>query len=130
MDTQFKLSQYKAKHKKDIFSVIEEDPEWCILTKDELQKNTYARLLEKSVTFVAYSGEYFCGYIRAILDDGFAIYISELFVKPKYRNNKLGEQLILKVKENYDPITVYALSDEDQFYEKKGFKKIGSVFEI
>ena len=31
---------------------------------------------------------------------------------------------------DYSHLTVYALSDEDAYYEKLGYRKVGSVFEI
>ena len=65
-----------------------------------------------------------------MVDDGMALYISELFVKPECRNRKIGQKLIEIVKIKNRSVTVYALSDEDRYYEKKGYQKIGSVFEI
>jgi GNAT superfamily N-acetyltransferase len=68
--------------------------------------------------------------LRALLDDGFALYVSELFVVPEMRNRKIGRTLISKVKSDFMNLTVYALSDEDAYYEKLGYRKVGSVFEI
>lgn len=72
----------------------------------------------------------FCGYVRAILDEYFAAYISEIFVVPEWRNRGIGRALIAKVKVDFGHLTVYALSDEHAYYEKLGHKNIGSVFEI
>ena len=68
--------------------------------------------------------------MRALQDDGFAIYISELFVVPELRNRTVGRKLIATVKMNFANLIVYALSDEDAYYEKLSYKKVGSVFEI
>jgi GNAT superfamily N-acetyltransferase len=70
------------------------------------------------------------GYLRAILDDGFAIYISELFVVPEWRNRAIGRTLIAKVKMEFRHLTVYALSDEDAYYDKLSYRRVGSVYEI
>lgn len=78
----------------------------------------------------AYQDGAFGGYLRAVLDEGFAIYISELFVVPEQRNRDIGRSLIARVKTDFRHLTVYALSDEDAYYEKLGHKKVGSVYEI
>jgi GNAT superfamily N-acetyltransferase len=70
------------------------------------------------------------GYLRAILDNGIFVYISELFVVPEMRNRKIGRALITKLKIDYSNLSVYALSDEDLYYEKLGYKKSGSVYKI
>ena len=127
---QYVITEYEPSFGNDVLLAIGQDPDWDIFTKSETQKTNYKKMLQRSVTYVCYSGNDLCGYIRAILDDGFAIYISELYVKQKYRNNLVGQRLIEKIKEKYSRVTVYALSDEDLFYEKKGYNKIGSVFEI
>jgi hypothetical protein len=46
------------------------------------------------------------------------------------RNRKIGRTLISKVKSDFMNLTVYALSDEDAYYKKLGYRKVGSVFEI
>ena len=65
-----------------------------------------------------------------MLDDGFAVYISELYVIPKWRNQRIGQSLLERVKSDFSKLTVYALSDEDAYYVKKGYIKVGSVFEL
>ena len=130
MTDQFKVKRCTSEHFNDILYAIGEYPEWEFLICSEPKRNDYVDRLEKSATFVCYSGKTFCGYIRAIIDGGLAVYISELFVKPEFRNRKIGQKLIEQVKADNGSVTVYALSDEDRFYEKKGYKKIGSVFEI
>lgn len=130
MDNTYKLKRYAEENLSDVLSAISEDPEWEFIISTEEKKLNYAERLKNSVTFVCYSQSKFCGYIRAIVDNGMALYISELFVKPECRNQKIGQKLIEEVKESHSSITVYALSDEDRYYEKKEYKKIGSVFEI
>ena len=126
----YKLERYSKKNYQDVLAAIGEDPNWEFIINSESKRQIYADRLDKSDTYVCYSGEIFCGYVRAIIDDGMALYISELFVIPEHRNRNVGHSLIEKVKEENPSITVYALSDEDLYYEKKGYKNIGSVFEI
>ena len=130
MTDQFKIERYTSEHCDNILSAIGKAPEWEFLICSESKRNNYVDRLENSATFVCYSGKTLCGYIRAIIDDGLAIYVSELFVKPEFRNRNIGQKLIEQVKADNASVTVYALSDEDRFYKKKGYRKIGSVFEI
>ena len=121
--------RYKREHEAAVIAAIKEDPNWDIFT-NEGAIDKYRTRLHESITYVCYEGKTFAGYMRAILDDGFALYISELFVMPEMRNRKIGRMLIAKLKNDFGSLTVYALSDEDAYYEMLGYRKIGSVFEI
>lgn len=123
------IFRYKREHEDAVLSAIKEDPSWDIFTNEKAIDN-YKKSLCESITYVCYDNGAFGGYLRALLDDGFAIYISELFVVPALRNRAIGRTLIAKVKMDFRHLTVYALSDEDAYYEKLGYRRIGSVFEI
>lgn len=123
------ISKYNLEHEDDVLAAISRDPEWIMFTNDNAI-DIYRQSLKNSVTYVCYNNHEFCGYVRALLDDGFAIYISELYVIPKWRNQKIGQSLLEQVNVDFSNLTVYVLSDEDVYYEKKGFKKIGSVFQL
>ena len=124
-----KISKYKPEHEEAILSAINNEPDWNMFTSDGVI-DAYKNSLKKDIAYVCHDNSEFCGYVRAILDDSFAIYISELYVIPKCRNRKIGRSLLEQVKDDFSSLTVYALSDEDAYYEKIGCKKIGSVFEI
>ncbi|MES9936462.1 MAG: GNAT family N-acetyltransferase [Sedimenticola sp.] len=123
------ITRYKHEHESAVLAAIKEDPNWDIFTNDGAIDKYRKRLLE-SITYVCCESETFSGYLRALLDDGLALYICELFVVPEMRNRKIGRSLISRLKSDYSDLTVYALSDEDTYYEKLGYKKAGSVFEI
>lgn len=123
------ILQYKHEHEDAVISAIKEDPDWDMFTKEKSISSYKKRLLE-SVTYVCLENGVFCGYVRALLDDCFAVYISELFVVPEWRSRAVGKSLITKVKMDYGHLTVYALSDEDAYYEKLEYRNVGSVFEI
>ena len=123
------ISKYKPEHEETVLAAIREDPGWDSFTNDDAI-GSYKRSLKDSVTYVCQDSNEFCGYVRAFVDSGLAIYISELFVVPKWRNRKVGRSLLERVKMDFSNLTVYALSDEDVYYEKIGYKKIGSVFEL
>lgn len=124
-----KISKYNPEHENDILSAMSEDPDWDMLCNDATI-DLYRKSLKNGVTYVCYNSNEFCGYVRAVLDDGFSIYVSELYVTPKWRNHKIGQSLLERVKSEFTNLTVYALSDEDAYYVKKGYTKIGSVFEL
>lgn len=123
------ILRYKREHEDAVISAIMKDPDWDMFTKDSSLAGYKKRLLQ-SVTYVYLENGEFCGYVRALLDDGFAVYISELFVVPECRNRKIGRALVGKVKMDFEQLTVYALSDEDAYYEKLGYRNVGSVFEV
>ena len=124
-----KISRYTKEHEDEVLKAIGEDPDWEFLISDD-KKDFYKSSLLKGVSYVCNSNNEFCGYVRAILDAGYSVYISELFVLPKWRNKKIGQLLIERIANDYPKLTIYALSDEDAYYLKKGYKKIGSVFEV
>ena len=123
------IFRYKREHEDAVLSAIKEEPSWDIFTNEKAIDN-YKKSLRKSITYVCYVNESFGGYLRALLDDGFAIYISELYVVPKWRNRRIGRSLLERVKIDFSTLTVYALSDEDAYYEKLGYRKVGSVYKI
>ena len=123
------IIRYKREHENDVLSAIKQDPHWDMFTNEAAADN-YRQRLSESITYVCYEKKTFSGYLRAILDDGISVYISELFVVPEMRNRKIGRALITKLKFDYSNFSVYALSDEDLYYEKLGYKKAGSVYEI
>ena len=123
------ISKYKSNNEQDILSAIKKDPNWDIFT-NENTIGVYKNALNDSATYVCYHGTEFTGYVRAILDAGIAIYISELYVVPKWRNQKVGRSLLETVKAEFPKLTVYALSDEDAYYERLDYKKVGSVFQL
>ena len=122
-----KISRYQPDDENSVLEAIKLDSNWDILTNDKVI-NSYKNSLRTSITYVCHNEREFTGYIRAIQDDEIAIFVSELYVVPKWRNRKIGKALIEQIKEDFPEITVYALSDEDVYYEKLGFRKIGSVF--
>lgn len=124
-----RITKYKPEHEEAVLSAIRNDPNWEMFTNDDAIES-YKNSLEKSVTYVCHDNSEFCGYVRALLDEGFAIYVSELYVIPRCRNRKIGRLLLERVKVDFPNLTVYALSDEDAYYEKMGHEKIGSVFEL
>ena len=123
------ISIYVKKHENDVLAALRTDPDWIEFTSTE-NIEAYKESLFDSVTYVCYSNNEFYGFVRAICDKGQAVYVSELYVVKKWRNNKISQLLLEQVGIDYSNLKVYALSDEDTYYQKKGFNRIGSIFEI
>ena len=121
--------KYNSKHEVDVLEAISLDPNWDMFTNDD-SIDTYRKSLGNSITYVCYTNNEFCGYVRALLDDGFAVYVSELYVLPKWRNFNVGQALLERINIDFSSLTVFVLSDEDAYYRKKGYRRIGSVFEL
>ena len=123
------IRAYKPEHEADLIQAISLDSDWDEFTNHQ-KIDAYKAALNRDLVYVAYHEMEFCGYARAIMDGGLAIYISELYVVPKWRNQKVGQFLIEQFNNEFPDLDIYALSDEDEYYEKKGYKKLGSVFKI
>jgi hypothetical protein len=46
------------------------------------------------------------------------------------RGRRVGRTLLATLKRDFAGLPVYALSDEDAYYELLGCRRIGSVFEV
>lgn len=82
------------------------------------------------MTRVALVDGQLAGYVRALDDQGFYVYVCDLLVDPAYRGLKLGQRLMNALVIDYPQHTVYVMSDADPYYEKAGYLKVESVFEI
>lgn len=109
-----------------LFEIIKsEGEEW----KDYLDAK-YKVVLEQSITYVAYVDNVLCGYSRSINDNGLYIWIIDLLVDEKYRGYSIGRKLMECLLTDYQNQDVYVMSDVDEYYNKLGYKKEGSIFKI
>ncbi|WP_249023757.1 GNAT family N-acetyltransferase [Enterococcus canis] len=95
----------------------------------QLKKPQYMEALRHSITYVVID-EGLRGYCRCRDDDGFGIYIYDLLVEKNYRGNQAGHALMSQIKQDFPEVAVYVMSDVDPYYEKIGYTRIGSVFEV
>ncbi len=49
---------------------------------------------------------------------------------PEYRGRSLGRRLMERIYDDYPNQIVYVMSDVDEYYKKKGYRREGSVFEV
>ena len=97
---------------------------------DENLSEKYKSALETSITYVAYKNNVLCGYSRSLQDFGTYIYICDLLVKPDYRGDEIGRKLMECIRQDYPNRIVYVMSGVDEYYEKLGYKRVGSIFEL
>lgn len=93
-------------------------------------RDKYIKALESSITFVAWDGPLVCGFVRCREDDGFGVYIYDLLVRRTHRGRQIGKSLMEWVCKNFPDQPVYVMSDVDQYYEKLGYRREGSIFEV
>ena len=123
-----RILKYQKKHEQELISLLEKEPDWSsFLGDDAIDK--FKDTLLKSETFLCENEDIICGYLRALVD-GFGIYISKLYVSPSYRRSGFGAALLKRIKQEYPEQDVYVLSDEDTYYEKLGYQRVGSVFKL
>lgn len=93
-------------------------------------RNQYIKALESSVTYVACEENLICGYTRCREDDGFGVYVYDLLVRKTHRGKQLGKSLMERVYKDYPHQAIYVMSDVDAYYEKLGYEKEGSIFQV
>jgi len=103
--------------------------DWACYWASDVQL-AYRHALNRSVTRVAYAEGELVGYVRALDDHGFYLYVCDLLVDPAWRGQHLGCQLMETLVVDFPGQTVYVMSDVDPYYEKLGYVKAGSVFEV
>ena len=90
----------------------------------------YKKALEQSSTFVAYEGGQLAGYVRCREDFGFEIIVHDLLVCKPCRGKQIGRTLMDRVAAAFPGVPVYVMSDVDGYYEKQGYERIGSIFQV
>jgi GNAT superfamily N-acetyltransferase len=90
----------------------------------------YKQAIASSSVFVACAGDEIAGFVRAKDDNGFGVYIYDLLVAKPYRGMNIGRRLADRVKLGFPGNTIYVMSDVDEYYQKQGYERHGSIFEV
>jgi ribosomal protein S18 acetylase RimI-like enzyme len=122
------ILRYEREHEVELMALLENEPDWSSFVS-EGAIDTFKKSLLESETYLCESDGRICGYVRALID-GFGIYVSELYVSPRCRGNGYGAELLDRVKREHPNQDVYAFSDEDLYYERLGYKRVGSVYKL
>lgn len=124
----FEIYKYKLIHEEKLLLLLSIEPDWNSFTDDNSIEK-FKQALLNSETYIAVANGEICDYIRALVDS-FGVYISELYVFPSQRNQGCGRSLLMELKEKHSDQNVYVLSDEDCYYEKLGFNRMGLIFHL
>lgn len=111
-----------------LMKMIDDEEGWDYANETLAEK--YKVSLETSITYVACQDDILCGYSRSLNDFGEYIYVCDLLVMPAYRGKEIGRKLMECIYKDYPDQVVYVMSDVDGYYEKVGYKRIGSIFEV
>ena len=109
--------------------LVDEGEEWSDY-HGAAGRDKYKKALESSITYIAYDENLVCGYVRCREDDGFGVYIYDLLVRKTHRGRQIGKSLMERVCQDYPDQPVYVMSDVDPYYEKLGYRREGSIFEV
>lgn len=109
--------------------LIDEGDDWSDYYNPQ-GRTEYVKALESSITYVAYDKSIMCGFVRCREDDGFGVYVYDLLVRRAYRGKQIGKILMEHICVDYPDQSVYVMSDVDPYYEKLGYHRIGSIFEV
>lgn len=123
----FRILKYTPKYEDALMELIKKEGEdWEIYWGEE-HASRYRKSFRKSITYLAMEGETICGYSRSLKDELF-VYVCDLLVNEKYRGNGLGKRLMTCVQEEFPDCPVYVMSGNDEYYQKLGCKKEGSIY--
>ena len=121
------IREYNPSHDYErLMEVIKsEGGEW-----EEYLASGYQECLRNSVTYVAWMNEILCGYVRSIQDSGMYIWVIDLLVDKRYRGNQIGRKLLERAASDTCALGAFVMSDVDEYYEKQGYRKEGSLYKI
>lgn len=121
---------YQKEMELKLFELLKSEGEdWGDYTS-ESGRTQYNKAIESSIVYICLEEDDLIAYIRCKDDSGFGVYVYDLLVRQDKRGNQIGKKLIEYVKDEYKNQSIYIMSDVDPYYEKCGYKKIGSIFEV
>jgi len=124
------IKKYTSADTDALFAMLQaEGDEWLSYWYGS-NRPRYQRVVENSITYLIYEDEALCGYARCRDDDGYGIYLLDLLVDKNHRGKNYGRMLMQQICLDHPGDDVYVTSDVDEYYEKQGCVKIGSVLEI
>jgi GNAT superfamily N-acetyltransferase len=109
--------------------MINEGDEWEHYHSEEGWPQ-YREALAASTTWVAEESGETIGFARVHKDNFVMVLVLDLLVRKDQRGRSIGKALLSAAADAYPGMEVYVLSDSDGYYEKAGFEKIGSIFQI
>ncbi len=124
------IRQYSKADETLLFDLlIDEGDDW-IDYHGPVGRSKYKKALESSITYIACDENIVCGYARCREDNGFGVYIYDLLVRKTHRGKQIGKTLMERVFNDFPNQPIYVMSDVDPYYEKLGYRREGSIFEV
>jgi GNAT superfamily N-acetyltransferase len=124
------IRQYSKADETLLFDLlIDEGDDW-IDYHGPVGLSKYIKALESLITYIACDENLVCGYARCREDDGFGVYIYDLLVRKTHRGKQIGKALMERVLKDFLNQAIYVMSDVDPYYEKLGYRREGSIFEV
>ena len=124
------IRRYETKDEKLLFTLLEnEGEEWQDYWKGN-NKLKYKKALSTCINYLLFNNDELCGYVRCRDDDGYGIYILDLLVDKKQRGKEYGRFLMEQVCIDFPNDIVYVTSGVDPYYEKLGYEKEGTIYQI
>ena len=124
------IKKYSKAYESLLFDLIADEGDEWIDYHGSTGRDKYIKALESSITYIACDGTLVCGYIRCREDDGFGVYVYDLLVRKSYRGKQIGKILMERACQDFPEQVVYVMSDVDRYYEKLGYRREGSIFEV
>lgn len=124
------VRRYTHEDEHALFSLIESEGEaWkCYFENDN--RFRYLKAVNSSIVYVLCDDVKLIGYARVREDDGYGVYVYDLLVSAKERGQRYGHLLMMFIKSQFPQQPVYVMSDVDPYYQKQGYQRIGSIFEV
>lgn len=91
----------------------------------EERKAEYKQALKVSCTLVVCEDEQYAGFLRAVTDGVFTLFVAEIVVDEAYRRKGFGRALIREASARYPSARIDLISDNDAFYLELGFHPVG-----
>ncbi|NLN82444.1 MAG: GNAT family N-acetyltransferase [Clostridiales bacterium] len=124
------IKRYSQADEALLFDMLREEGEEWSDYYNQKGYDKYKKALVSSITYVVYDGSTLCGYARCREDDGFGVYVYDLLVRKSCRGRQLGRMLMEQVCRDFAGQPIYVMSDVDPYYDKLGYRKEGSIFQV
>lgn len=125
MELEIRRYQEASDYDALLLLIRSEGSEWKAYTGSK-----YKKALKDSLSYVAYTNDTLCAYLRSIEDCGIYFWVVDLLVHENFRGRRIGKQLLDVLISDLPDQEIYVMSDADAYYQKLGYSKEGSVFRI
>lgn len=123
----YEIKPYSKEYENELMNLIRQEGEDWKIYWEEPNASRYRKSFEESITYIALADGKICGYSRSIKDTLF-IYVCDLLVNGSHRGNGLGKKLMTCIQDEYPNHPVYVMSGNDEYYQRIGAIKEGSIY--